>query len=156
MSETAEIRTDASGRETQQYTTFYLDKLFFGVETVKVQEVLRYQQMTPVPLAPPVVKGLINLRGQIVPALDLRCRLGLPERPQGVLPQNVVARTDDGAVSMLVDEIGDVKEVSAELYEPPPENVPEGVREMIRGVYKLPERLLMVLATDKILHYDSL
>ena len=89
----------------------------------KVQEVIRYQEMTRVPLAPPVVKGLINLRGQIVTAVDLRRRLGLRERAATDLPMNVVIRTSDGAVSLLVDEIGDVVEVDDTTFERPPETV---------------------------------
>ncbi|HEY9073267.1 MAG TPA: chemotaxis protein CheW, partial [Desulfobaccales bacterium] len=91
----------------KQFSTFVVDHLLFGVEVEKVQEVIRYQEMTRVPLAPPVVKGLINLRGQIVTAIDLRRRLGLRERATADLPMNVVIRHDDGAVSLLVDEIGD-------------------------------------------------
>ena len=64
----------------KQFSTFVVDQLLFGVGVEKVQEVIRYQEMTRVPLAPPVVKGLINLRGQIVTAVDLRRRLGLRER----------------------------------------------------------------------------
>ncbi len=138
----------SGGEQSQQYTTFYVAEMFFGVEVLKVQEVLRYQQMTPVPLAPPVISGLINLRGQIVTAIDLRRRLGLEPREGGLMPLNVVVRSDDGAVSLLVDEIGDVVEVNPDLYEPPPENMLEQAREMIRGVYKFPDRLLLVLATD--------
>src|SRR5215472_9170383 len=78
--------------------------------------------MTQVPLAPEVVSGLINLRGQIVSAIDLRRRLRLEDRPQGQLPMNVVVRTDDGAVSLLVDEIGDVLEVEEGCFEPAREN----------------------------------
>ena len=144
-----------SSEQTRQFTTFYVEELFFGVEVLKVQEVLRYQQMTPVPLAPPVVSGLINLRGQIVTAVDLRRRLGLGPRPAGQLPLNVVVRSEDGAVCLLVDEIGDVLELAPDLYESPPENMPEKTREMIRGVYKLPGRLLLVLATEKVLHFES-
>jgi len=156
MSETADhAGLDQAAQQTRQYTTFRLESLFFGVETVKVQEVLRFQPTTPVPLAPPVVSGLINLRGQIVTAVDLRRRLALPERPDGRPPLNVVVRSDDGAVSLLVDEIDDVLEVNPDLYEAPPDTVPEQVREMIRGVYKLSGRLLLVLATDKVLHFDS-
>src|SRR5215472_3136729 len=94
----------------QQLCTFYLDGLLFGVEVHKVQEVIRYQAMTRVPLASQVIGGLINLRGQIVTAIDLRRRLGLAERTAKQLPMNVVVRSDDGAVSFLVDEIGDVQE----------------------------------------------
>src|SRR5262245_31840319 len=126
---------------TAQFSTFFLDGLFFGVEVLKVQEVIRYQEMTRVPLAPPVISGLINLGGQIVPALDRRRRLELNPRPAGQLPMNVVVRTDDGAVSLLVDEIGDVVEVSEDSFEPPPETIDGVARELIRGVYKLNERL---------------
>ena len=89
----------------------------------QVQEVIRFQPMTPVPLAPPAVKGMINLRGQIVLAIDLRRRLSLGERREGDLPVNVVVRTPDGAVSLLVDEIGEVIEVEQSTFEAPPETL---------------------------------
>src|ERR671927_111898 len=107
----------------RQYCTFYLDGHYFGLDVLRVQEIIRHQEMTRVPLASPVVRGLINLRGQIVTAIDLRRRLDLPDRPAGQLPVNVVVQTDDGAVSLLVDEIGDVVEVSDRQFEPPPETL---------------------------------
>lgn len=133
---------------TAQYATFLLDGLYFGIEVQKVQEVIRHQEMTPVPLAPAVVRGLINLRGQIVTALDLRTRLGLTPRPEGALPMNVVVRTPDGAVSLLVDEIDDVVEVNAEQFEPAPETVRTKVDGLVTGVYKLPTRLLLILDVE--------
>lgn len=133
----------------KQFSTFVVDRLLFGVEVEKVQEVIRYQEMTRVPLAPPVVKGLINLRGQIVTAIDLRRRLALRERATADLPMNVVIRQDDGAVSLLVDEIGDVLEVDEQSFESPPETLNGKARELIRGVYKLNDRLMHVLDTDK-------
>jgi purine-binding chemotaxis protein CheW len=87
--------------------------LFFGVDVLRVQEVLRFQQMTRVPQAPEVIEGLINLRGQIVTAIDMRRRLRLPPRAGDQTPMNMVVRTEDGAVSLLVDEIGDVLDVDA-------------------------------------------
>lgn len=135
--------------QAEQYCTFYLDGLFFGVEVMKVQEVLFYQKMTSVPLAPPVVSGLINLRGQIVTAIDLRRRLELRDRPDGELPMNVVLKGEDGAISLLVDEIGDVLEVEEQTFEPPPENLAGTTRALIRGTYKLEDRLLLVLDTEK-------
>lgn len=137
--------------EAQQFCTFFLEGLFFGIEVEKVQEVIRYQEMTRVPLAPSVVGGLINLRGQIVTAVDMRRRLGLSERPEDQLPMNVVVRTEDGAVSLLVDEIGDVLETEEESFERPPETVQGVARELIRGVYKLKGQLLLILDTDKAL-----
>lgn len=139
----------------RQFCTFYLDGLFFGVEVEKVQEVIRYQEMTKVPLAPPVVGGLINLRGQIVMALDLRRRIELPDRPEGALPMNVVVRTDDAAVSLLVDEIGDVIEVEETAFERPPETLAGASRDLIRGAYKLKGRLLIVLDANKIVKVES-
>ncbi len=130
-----------------QFCTFYLDGLLFGVELKGVQEVIRSLDVTRVPLAPDVVSGLINLRGQIVTAVDLRRRLELPPRPAGVPVMNVVVRSEDGAVSLLVDEIGDVLEVEDTSFEPPPKTL-KG-REMIRGVYKLAKRLLLVLDTER-------
>ena len=135
----------------KQFSTFVVDRLLFGVAVEKVQEVIRYQEMTRVPLAPPVVKGLINLRGQIVTAIDLRRRLGLRERPASDLPMNVVIRHNDGAVSFLVDEIGDVIEVEEESFELAPGTVSLQAKELIQGVYKLKTTILIVLHTEKVL-----
>jgi purine-binding chemotaxis protein CheW len=132
-----------------QFSTFFVADLFFGVDVLRVQEVLRFQQMTHVPKAPDVIEGLINLRGQIVTAIDLRRRLRLPPRAGNQLPTNLVVRTDDGAVSLLVDEIGDVLDMDASAYEQPPENLDPAARNIIRGVYKLKDRLLLVLDTER-------
>ena len=106
--------------------------------------------MTPVPLAPEMVAGLVNLRGQIVCAIDLRRRLQLPERAAEQIPMGVVVRTSRGTVSLLVDEIGDVIEVTEDAYENPPENLRGVAREVIDGVYKLPEYLLLALDVDRV------
>lgn len=136
--------------ETKQYCSFHLDSLFLGIEVQKVQEVIRYQEMTRVPLASPVVRGLINLRGQIVTALDLRRRLGLEAQAADALPMNVVVRTNDGPVSFLVDEIGDVLEIDAEAFERPPDTLRGTARENIVAACKLRDRLLLTLDTERI------
>lgn len=133
----------------QQLCTFFVDGLFLGVEVEKVQEVIRYQEMTNVPLAPRVIGGLINLRGQIVTAVDLRRRLDLHERSAGEFPMNVVVQTDDGAMSLLVDDIGDVVEVDTESFESALDTLTGVTRELIRGVYKLDKQLLLLLDTEK-------
>lgn len=135
--------------DSKQFCTFFIDGLFFGVEVLKVQEVIRYQEMTAVPLASRTIQGLINLRGQIVTAVDLRRRLELPPRNGDQLPMNVVVRTDDGAVSLLVDEIGDVVEIRDDVRERPPETLRGVARELVTGVYKLKERILLILDTEK-------
>lgn len=139
---------------TNQFCTFFLDDLFFGVEVLKVQEVIRYQQMTRVPLASKVVRGLINLRGQIVTAIDLRRLLNLPDRGSEELFMNVIINTRDSAISLLVDEIGDVLEVDEQQFDPAPQNLHKSVRNMLRGVYKLDGELLLVIDTEKTAEID--
>ena len=134
---------------SKQYCSFHVADLCFGVEVQVVQEVIRYQQMTQVPLASPEVGGLINLRGQIVTAIDLRRRLSLPERPPHAWPMNVIVRTEDAPVSLLVDEIGDVLELDSQTFEAPPDTLQGPAKRLIRGVHKLQGRLLLLLDTAK-------
>jgi purine-binding chemotaxis protein CheW len=133
----------------RQFCTFRLDNLLFGIDLRDVQEVMCYLDITRIPLAPPVVEGLINLRGQIVTALNLRRKLELSPRSDEALPMSVVVRSEEGAISLLVDEIGDVIEVEDANFEPPPETLQESMRSMIVGVYKLKDRLLHALDTAK-------
>jgi purine-binding chemotaxis protein CheW len=135
--------------DARQYCTFYVAGHYFGLDVLRVQEIIRWQEITRVPLAPAVVRGLINLRGQIVTALDLRLRLGLGECPADQQSVNVVVRSDDGAISLLVDEIGDVLEVPESLFERTPETLTGPSRELIRGAYKLRDRLLLVLDPER-------
>ena len=141
----------ATTTDRTQYCTFHLGDLFLGVEVTGVQEVIRHQTTTPVPLASSVIGGLMNLRGEIVTTIDLRRRLGLVEREAGHDPMNVVIRGEDGVVSLLVDEIGDVIEVVDEDFEPSPSTLPTTTREVIVGVYKLDGHLLLILDCDRVL-----
>lgn len=132
-----------------QYCTFRLGGHLFGVPVETVQEVLRRQDLTKVPLSSPEVCGLINLRGQIVITVDLRRRMGLPERDENTQATNVVVRTSEGATSLLVDEIGDVLEPDLDRFEAPPATVPDRVRDLVVRVCKLDHDLMLVLDTDK-------
>ena len=131
--------------------------LLFGVggrmcalELDTVREIVPFRRTTRLPGAPSFVTGLINLRGQIVMAIDLRRRLGLPRRADGALPINVVIRTSEGGVSLLVDEIGEVIEVSESSFEAPPDTLRGAVRSMILGVHKLAGNLLHVLDSGSV------
>lgn len=152
--ETANLKPGMA-QTSGQFSTFFVGELFFGVDVLRVQEVLRLQQMTRVPQAPEVIEGLINLRGQIVTALDMRRRLGLPPRADSQTAMNVVVRTDEGAVSLLVDEIGDVVEVDSASFEVPPENLEPAIRELVRGIHKLKDRLLLVLDIGQTLNLGT-
>ncbi len=143
--------------DTRQLCTFHVADLYLGVDVVEVQEVIRYQDLTVVPLAPEAVRGLINLRGQIVTAIDMRTVLGLPPLPEGELPVNVVIRDGaDEAVSLLVDQIGDVVDTDENDLEAVPPTLTGAARELVLGAYKLPSSLLLVLDTQRVQSVQTL
>jgi len=132
-----------------QLCTFTVADTLLGLEVEHVQEVLRFHAMARVPLASDTIEGLINLRGQIVTAIDLRRRFGLPPREDGALPMNVVLTPSHGSVSLLVDEIGDVLDLDDQALEAPPATLDPAFQDLIRGVYKLEGRLLLMLDADQ-------
>jgi purine-binding chemotaxis protein CheW len=141
-----------SRSDAVKYCTFTLDGLHFAVEVDRVQEVLHTRPMTTVPLADPRVRGIINLRGQVVTALDLRRRLGLESAPAAE-QSNVVIRTDDVPVSLQVDAIGDVIDVPDTDLCPPPSTLQRSIRDLIRGIHPLANSLLLVLDVNRVLDF---
>lgn len=143
---------DVAGNH-RQYCTFRLAQYLCGIDVLAVHEILRHQPMTRVPLAPPVVKGLINLRGQIITALDMRTRMGFPPREDGRQPVNIVvgvgSMDDDASAALLVDEIGDVVTIDPVDCEPPPDTIRGQVRDLISQVCKLEKGLLLILDVGK-------
>ena len=138
--------------EDQLLCTFWLAEHLFGIEISSVQEVLREQEITRLPLSSPAVRGVINLRGRIVPAVDLRRCFEMEPAPRhGGSPNIVVRGAGSSSVSLLVDEIGDVVEASASAYERAPETLRGKARELIEGVYKLQGEIVLVLAIGKVL-----
>jgi purine-binding chemotaxis protein CheW len=130
---------------SRQYATFEVADQLFGLEVARVQEVLSFHEYTPVPLAPPSIGGLFNLRGQVIAAVDLRVQLGLPPREFDGLVMNVIVRADDESVSLLVDRIGEVIELNDDAFEPPPDTLTGPSRELITGAFKLENRLMLAL-----------
>jgi purine-binding chemotaxis protein CheW len=126
-----------------QFTTFYLDSLYFGIDVMRVQEVLKRQELTPVPLSSTMVEGLINLRGQIITAIDLRARLNMPKRSADSASMNIIVESDDGSVSFVVDKVGDVIEVFEKDLEITPSTLTPEQRDVVSGVYKLSGKLLL-------------
>jgi purine-binding chemotaxis protein CheW len=130
---------------SRQLATFSLEGADYGIDVLRVQEALRFQSRTPVPQAPAGTAGLVNLRGQVVLAVDLRVRLGLAPLSPDAEPMMVVVQVDGEPVSLLVDEIGDVVEVSEDQFESPPETLDPALRDVILGAYKLDGGLLLAL-----------
>ena len=134
------------------YCSFYLDEHLFGLDIAAVQEVIRHQDITRLPLAAPAVEGVINLRGRIVPAVDLRRCLGMEAAPERSDPTNIIVRAAGAAsVSLLVDKIGDVIEAPEGAFQRCPETMRGIVRELIHGVVSVQDGLLLVLDIGKVL-----
>jgi len=138
-----------------QLSTFHVGKYLFGVDVSLVQEVVRLQSITPVPLASPEIAGLINLRGEVLTAIDLRARMGMAKSESSRDPVNVVIRVDNEPVSLLVDEIGGVLEVAQVPFEQTPSTVDERVKDLLLGAYTLPDRLLLALNAPRVLDVVS-
>lgn len=133
------------------YCTFSVGELHFGLEVGAVREVVRDQAVTPVPLAPAAVTGLVNLRGRIVSAIDLRHCLGLERARSGRAGTLIVLRESLGDVSFIVDEIHDVCDADPETFEPTPPTAKGVGHPLIRGAQKLNDRLLLLLDVTKAL-----
>ena len=141
--------------ERRQMCTMWVGDIMLGVDVVRIQEVIGEQPTTNVPMASSVVGGLINLRGQIITAIDLRTRFCLPERQAGEQIMNVVVVVPGGAVSLLVDKIGDVVEVDLHTAESTPTTVSPVVRALITGIYKSDGALLLALDVDCAVSVDN-
>ena len=140
----------------RQLCTFFVGELFLGIEVTRIQEVLRDWMITPVPTANPAIRGLINLRGQIVTAVDLRTCFKIPDRDRDDSPPTILV-LDGGAelLSLVVDRPGDVLEVEDGCFEEPPDTLKNESRRLIRGAYKLEHNLLLVLDVDHVFDLDA-
>ena len=134
---------------SRQFATFEVADQLFGVEVHTVQEVLSYNEYTPVPLAPPAVGGLFNLRGQVIAAVDLRVQLGLARQAMQGPVMNVILRGDGEPVSLLVDRVGEVEDLDDEAFEGPPDTLSGPTRELVTGTFKMDGRLMLALDVNQ-------
>jgi len=134
---------------SRQFATFSVAGARYGIDVLRVQEALRAQARTTVPLAPAGITGLVNLRGQVVMLLDLRTRLGLGPLAADAEPMMIVVEVDGEPISLLVDEIGDVIDVDDTQFETPPDTLPAALRDIILGAYKLDNGLLLALDVNR-------
>lgn len=133
-----------------QFSTFSVAGQLYGIDVDSVHSVSKFHPVTEVPLAPPAVAGLLNLRGQVATAIDMRVRLELPPRDADAKPMNVVVKTDDGLVSLLVDSVGDVENTTQDQRDQVPDMMSGAARELVVGAYKMADsRLLLTLDVDR-------
>jgi purine-binding chemotaxis protein CheW len=136
-------------QKAKQFSAFYLGDQLYGIEVNRVQEVVLSMAMTPVPLAPNFVRGLINLRGQVATAINLRELFEFNDSsPIDFI--NIVCRIDGALITLQVDEIGDVIEVSENDFELIPKTISEHMRQFLIGVYKVSNSLMSAIDIDNI------
>ncbi len=140
---------------TEHLATFYMGREEYGVEVKLVQEIRRLTLITPVPRAPEFILGVINLRGRIIPVVDLKKKLGLGEVNEGRAARIVVVKIHDRLIGMLVDGASQVLKVKVSSIEPAPEEVVEKGGDYIRGVAKLEGRLIILVDLHRILLLDG-
>lgn len=145
---------EATGR-TRNFVTIMLGNQLCGIDVLNVQDVLVPQKVTPVPLASPEVSGLLNLRGRIVTAIDLRRRLGLDERASHEKNMSVVVENKGELYGLTVDSVGEVLRLPLEAFERNPATLDPQWRRFSEGVYRLDKGLLVVLNEDGLLDYSN-
>ncbi len=145
----------SASENSLQFTTFYVAGRLYGVDVIKVQEVVKPMPMTTIPLAPHYLTGLINLRGQIATGIGMRELFDLPKKKPEEL-MNVVCKVNGIMLSFQVDEIGDVLEVKREQFESLPTTISESVRRFLGGVYKVNNQLLCVIDIEPIASFMGL
>lgn len=146
--EETQKRQDA---ELLQLVTFSIGEEEFGVDILKVQEIIRTMEITKVPRAPAFVEGVINLRGKVIPIIDLRRRFGLQSRNHDKHTRIIVIEISNMIVGFVVDSVSEVLRIPANTVEPPPPVVAGLESEYISGVGKLEDRLLILLDLDRLL-----
>ena len=145
---------DDSNKINEQYCGFKVGDDFFAISVLRVQEIIRSQQLTKIPKCPEMIKGLINLRGQIVTAVSLRSMFALEECKKED-QMNIIVHIGEDLYAIIVDEIMDVIEVSEETFESTPDNIDTRFSHFISGVHKLKDKLLIILDLDKVLAMEE-
>jgi purine-binding chemotaxis protein CheW len=141
--------------KSKQLCGFKIGSGFYAISVLDVQEVIKPQLVTKVPSSPVYIQGLINLRGQIVTAINLKSLFGLPDTHDAKDDyMNIIVRSGESLYSLVVDEILDVIDVDEKTFESTPDTIDDKVRVLISGVYKLDTNLLMLLDLDKTLNIN--
>ncbi|MGQ9631481.1 MAG: chemotaxis protein CheW [bacterium] len=152
---------DTTGRKPeeteQQLVGFLLDNQEYGVGILQVQEIIRGREVTKVPRAPNFIEGVIDLRGIIIPIIDLRKRFDLKERPADESTRIIVVEVEGQTVGLIVDSVSEVLRVPADVISPPPPMTVGIDTDYIKGVARLAEgRLLIILDLDRILKPEEI
>lgn len=145
------INSSVAGETMTEYVTVVLGGQLFGLPISRVQDVFMPQRVTRVPLAQPEIAGVLNLRGRIVTAIDMRCRLGLPPRDETRPPMAVGIECKGESYGLLINSVGEVLKLDDNTREPNPVNLDTGLAQISAGVHRLDKQLLVILDVDRVL-----
>lgn len=134
-----------------EYVTALIGGQLFGLPILRVQDVFAPERLTVVPLSPPEVAGVLNLRGRIVTLIDMRCRLGLGSRENGQQSMAIGVESRGESYGLLIDSVGEVLKLDNQSWEPNPSNLDARLASVSTGIYRLDSQLLMVLDVDRVL-----
>jgi len=137
--------------EEEQLVIFQVANEVFGVDISTVQEIIRIQAITKIPKAPEFVEGVINLRGKVIPVIDLRERFGFEKTEETKSTRIVVVEVEEDTIGMIVDAVAEVLRIPASSIEPPSSIVESIDSEYLRGIGKVDERLIILLDLGKVL-----
>jgi purine-binding chemotaxis protein CheW len=140
-----------SEQSASEYVTASVGGELIGLPILRVQDVFMPERVTRVPLAPPEVAGVINLRGRIVTLIDLRCRVGMAPRPEATAAMAIGVESQGESYGLLIDTIGEVLRLVETEREPNPVNLDPALARISMGIHRLNGRLLMVLDIERVL-----
>jgi purine-binding chemotaxis protein CheW len=155
MTMAANSNSGSGTEDAGQFVTVTVANQVFGIPVLLVRDVLRAQKLTPIPLATIEVAGVLNLRGRIVTAIDVRRRLGLPPRPDAEAGMSVVVEHHGEPYSLMVDSVGEVLTLSKQDYEHNPATLAPEWRQISAGIYRLDDQLLVVADVDRLLDFTG-
>jgi len=143
--------TQKADHSFNEYVTALIGGQLFGLPILRVQDVFAPERLTTVPLSPPEVAGVLNLRGRIVTLIDMRCRLGLGSREDGQQSMAIGVESRGESYGLLIDSVGEVLKLDNQSWEPNPSNLDARLASVSTGIYRLDSQLLMVLDVDRVL-----
>ncbi len=152
---TVQAENKQAANKTVELATFYVGDSLCGMDILKVQEINKLLEMTEVPLAPDYVKGILNLRGQIVTVIDLGKKLNLSDAEASGDTRNIIVNSNGEYIGLLVHKIGDVERTEEENIEPPPANIGGIQGRYFEGVFKKENSLIGILNVEEILKDDN-
>jgi purine-binding chemotaxis protein CheW len=145
------MSAETTGQDMKEYITAVIGGQLFGLPILRVQDVFMPERLTRVPLAPPEIAGVLNLRGRIVTLIDMRDRLGLGKRDQELVPMAIGVESRGESYGLLIDSVGEVLKLDDSAREPNPINLDPRLARVSAGIHRLDGQLLMLVDVDCVL-----